>query len=154
MVRKRHIYIYMSIFTICWEINPNLVIKNYPNTSYLHVSKSRLSLICRSTSLFSCWSIGTARLVITSLKLAMATRLCNREMTVQNHGQLFRPLSKWPHFTMKYIEGHQSLANINENNTYSQSAGPAGYSNTSSQHTLREILVYCLKNSLRFNIGP
>ena len=58
------------------------------------------------------------------------------------------------HFTMKYIEGHQSLANINENNTYSQFAGPAGYSNTSSQHTLREILVYCLKKSLRFNIGP
>ena len=42
------------------------------------------------------------------------------------------------HFTMKYIEGHQSLANINENNTYSQFAAPADYSNTSSQHTLRE----------------
>ena len=28
------------------------------------------------------------------------------------------------HLTMKYIKGHQSLANINENKTYSQFAAP------------------------------
>ena len=33
----------MSTFTICWEINPNLVIQNYPNTSYLHFKHLKYS---------------------------------------------------------------------------------------------------------------
>ena len=96
-------------------------------SSFAKVSKSRLSLICRSTSRFSCWSIGTARLSITSLKFAMATReklwvsdlphewLCNREIAVvQNVSGDRNSLSSlepfFPHSIPKQTQAYRKLA--------------------------------------------